>query len=788
MTRFINKLLSAGYLLFTIICIIGIAQAATPVGGENPENDLVFIISADHTTWTVDDSGGADYMRIQDAINASNPGDTIEVYSGTYYENVNVNKQLIIRGIDTGEGKSEVNASTGGSAITLNAGNSTLEGFMVIEANYPYTGILVSSNNNQIINNSVSRSSEGIRLSFSSDNILTGNDVNISVGDVIILENSINNTIIGNKAVSKNISHYQESIELYYSNNNYIRNNDFISGIYLNDSNNNTIEGNNATENPNCGIEIRYSNDNTLISNIVNSLYGIKLWHSNNNSIQENYVSGEVNGIELMYSDNNTLVGNNAKNSFFDDGYGIFLYRSKNNMLIRNKVTSNIYGIYLHYSTNNTLIDNIASNNDYSGIYQYFSHNNALISNTASNNSHSGIHLFASEEGTLIGNTVSNNSVNGFYLSNSNNNTLIDNVALNNSEGGILLWVSQYNTLIGNTVLNNIFGISLYSSSNNTIYNNLLKNNNNVNFLYGTITNNTWNTTKAARINIIGGPYIGGNFWAHPNSTGFSQTCLDTNKDGLCEYEYILAENNIDYLPLANVSDLEPPKSITYLQNKSYALNQINFTWTNPLDPDYHHVMLFLNGTFLLNITAPQNYYSVTGLTPDTEYELGTHTVDRSGNINETWVNKTASTAPISGTTYSISLASGWNLISVPLMPKDTGIASVLSPINGNYSIVLVYNATDTEDHWKKYDPSAPFGNDLTTMEAGKGYWIMMNSDDTFTINGNVPGSTDIILKVGWNLVGYNSLNPQPITYALSSINGNYSIIWAYNASNASDH
>lgn len=52
-------------------------------------------------TLTVDDSGGADYMRIQDAINNASTGDTILVYSGTYYENVNVTKQLTIRSSGT---------------------------------------------------------------------------------------------------------------------------------------------------------------------------------------------------------------------------------------------------------------------------------------------------------------------------------------------------------------------------------------------------------------------------------------------------------------------------------------------------------------------------------------------------------------------------------------------------------------------------------------------------------------------------------------------------------------
>jgi len=135
-----------------------------------------------------------------------------------------------------------------------------------------------------------------------------------------------------------------------------------------------------------------------------------------------------------------------------------------------------------------------------------------------------------------------------------------------------------------------------------------------------------------------------------------------------------------------------------------------------------------------------------------------------------------------------IQLYTGWNLISLPLMPEDTSITSLLSSINGNYSIVWAYNASDTADHWKKYDPGAPFGNDLTTMEAGKGYWIMMTSNDTLFVTGDVPGSTDIILKAGWNLIGYNSLVGQPIENALASVSGNYSIIWAYDTSDTADH
>jgi hypothetical protein len=33
-----------------------------------------------------DEPGDADFISIKEAVNSSNPGDTIEVYSGIYYE------------------------------------------------------------------------------------------------------------------------------------------------------------------------------------------------------------------------------------------------------------------------------------------------------------------------------------------------------------------------------------------------------------------------------------------------------------------------------------------------------------------------------------------------------------------------------------------------------------------------------------------------------------------------------------------------------------------------------
>ena len=72
-----------------------------------------------------------------------------------------------------------------------------------------------------------------------------------------------------------------------------------------------------------------------------------------------------------------------------------------------------------------------------------------------------------------------------------------------------------------------------------------------------------------------------------------------------------------------------------------------------------------------------------------------------------------------------LQLEAGWNLVGYNLLVSQP-ISDALSPVSGDYSIVWTYDASDSADPWKKYDPSVPFGNDLMEMGPGKGYWIMM--------------------------------------------------------------
>ncbi|NVM23691.1 MAG: right-handed parallel beta-helix repeat-containing protein, partial [Desulfobacterales bacterium] len=554
---FVTKGLVAAIVVIALLALVtGVASA----------NDYYVATTGSDTTG----DGGSDnpWQTIQYAVyNASvSAGDEIVVYAGTYTESIVVNKSVTLRACNTTYDVTVNSTAATQDAITVsadhvniswlkvqnataigNAGiNITTVGYANISnvwATSNYYGIwLFSSSNNTLINNTATGNIYGILLNASSNNTLTDNNASYNKRIGIHIETgSINNTIAGGTV----------------RNNTYNPSDDKEAGItILASSNNNTIAGVSIFNNSQNGIYLEANFTKITSNNLWNNTWnGIYLKSSSGNSLTGNTASGNAYGIWLKSSSNNNLTGNTADNNT----EGILLYSSSNNNFTDNNASYNQRaGIYIQTSSiKNTITGGTVHNNSYNpsdgkeaGItILASSDNNTITGVSIFNNSQNGIYLEANFT-NISSNTIQNNTWNGINLTSSDNNTLTNNTANNNTIGIALYDLSSNNTLTNNTADNNInTGIYLESSSNNSIYNNYFNNTNNTGF--NGATNNTWNTTQTPGVNIAGGPYLGGNFWAYPNGTGFSQTCIDADFDGICDSSYSFGSGNVDYLPLS---------------------------------------------------------------------------------------------------------------------------------------------------------------------------------------------------------------------------------------------
>jgi len=223
---------------------------------------------------------GEYFETIQDAISSVNTrfGDTIRVSEGSYYENIIINKKIIL---ETAPGeivylypkKSDQSAIT----IVSSGSGSVVSGFNIIGYEESY----------------------GISL--------------FRVYGCIIKNN--------------NITGFDGNIYLYVSGNNTIQNNNIlegVEGISLIASNNNKIMNNKLVSNEN-GINIQNSNYNIIGSNeLIYNYYGISVRISDNVDVLNNNLVNNWIGVYLFKTDSNKVIGNN----FTENGAGLSMYNS----------------------------------------------------------------------------------------------------------------------------------------------------------------------------------------------------------------------------------------------------------------------------------------------------------------------------------------------------------------------------------------------------------------------------------------------------------------------------
>ena len=197
---------------------------------------------------------------------------------------------------------------------------------------------------------------------------------------------------------------------------------------------------------------------------------------SEGNLIENNTISGCLDGIRLDHSRSNNVSRNDVNNNT----NGITLYSSSENRIEKNIVRDNYIneegdcGIYLAYCQDNIIENNIMSNNGDTSLSLRSSSSNALLKNLITNNDWYGISLSDSSNGNAIeGNQVLQNGDSGIYLDSSRENAIRENLARDNPRGIYLAYDSNDNLLQDNNVTLNEKGLHLAThSSNNTVQNN----------------------------------------------------------------------------------------------------------------------------------------------------------------------------------------------------------------------------------------------------------------------------------------------------------------------------
>ncbi|MEM2569863.1 MAG: NosD domain-containing protein [Candidatus Bathyarchaeia archaeon] len=289
-----------------------------------------------------------DYSTIQAAINAANPGDTVFVKTGIYYENVVINKPVSLigeRALDTilnGKGMSNV--------IKVTSSNVSIKNFRITNSgNIGWnSGIeVIQSDYVNIENNIIEDNRNGIHITKSKNNIVKNNII-------------LNNNVYG-------IS---------------------ISGHY------NIIERN-TIKNNTIGISFVGWYNNIFSNAIIdNKEDGICFYASQYCSISQNFISNNADdGILLtvfvtIEGEEHACLNNFiSKNTIKYNRNGIGLYKALNNSIIENFLANNKNGIYINDSEHNIIYHNNFIDNVKQACFSYYSE---ILYNTWDNGYPSG--------------------------------------------------------------------------------------------------------------------------------------------------------------------------------------------------------------------------------------------------------------------------------------------------------------------------------------------------------------------------------------------------------------
>ena len=260
--------------------------------------------SSDKNIITVDDEpGDADFTSINEAVNSSSPGDTIQVYSGIYREDgIRITKE---------------NISLLGISHELGAGNDSEKPF--IKPDGTATVIIVEASHVLVSNFRIEKISSSTCITLGADEPSRYQNNN-TISDCLMI-NPYGGGIFFN-GIGRDINIMNNTI---YSCNLY--------GIFA-DSLDFCIQGNEIIDIDHNGIAIQLCRGKNISYNKIESCEtGIHIYQGNDNIIYGNDIRSCHTGILNAYGTDNIITGNNIELcpiGFFDE-FGGGNHITKNN-------------------------------------------------------------------------------------------------------------------------------------------------------------------------------------------------------------------------------------------------------------------------------------------------------------------------------------------------------------------------------------------------------------------------------------------------------------------------
>jgi hypothetical protein len=173
-------------------------------------------------------------------------------------------------------------------------------------------------------------------------------------------------------------------------------------------------------------------------------------------------------------------------------------------------------------------------------------------------------------------------------------------------------------------------------------------------------------------------------------------------------------------------SDLTPPGEVTNLA-ATFTDTTVTLTYEMPTDADFSHVQIFKDDVLVQdNVTATT--YTITGLTPETEYEFVIKTVDTVGNISQG--------SSVVVTTNDVTPPGEVTNLQATNITSDGATLTYTLPTDTDFSHVQIFDGTTLLD-----DNITTNTYDLTGLTSATQYTITVKTVDN---SGNVSNGTSV--------------------------------------------